>query len=329
MDFSGVISYAKRFDQLIVKKAVCMSQRNRATPGVPLQKNTGHCRLQEVLKIGYAANAQTAGASGGNTDKIESKQAELVNDCQGMLESVKLLYDDHMLPSTGGPEDDASRSIMGLLTGEPATLYTVRGLARVLVLCQLNSSYAELFNCNDPDMWQTAYTKADSRISKLNDYHQHNARQILVRIEDAKTHVEANIKRADRYTDEEKREVANYYKELLIKHVVYFTLYETVELTGVFATKEERYEALYLADFETQLQTFLRRTNGSINAVLLKLNSDMRSKRDRIKDFPPVPADFFVAAIDIVEKVVGQTNIKAEPGHIQALKVKVQSQKFY
>ena len=108
--FSGVISYAKRFDQLIVKKAVCMSQRNRVSPGVPLQKNTGHCRLQEVLKIGYAANAQTAGVSGGNNvrseqDKIERLQAELKNDCQEMPESVKLLKYDTKTTLTGTRKD--------------------------------------------------------------------------------------------------------------------------------------------------------------------------------------------------------------------------------
>ena len=87
-----------------------MSQRNRVTPGVPLQKNTGHCRLQEVLKIGYAANAQTAGVSGGNTvrskqDKIESLQAELVNDCQEMPESVELLKDGNNTTLTGTRKD--------------------------------------------------------------------------------------------------------------------------------------------------------------------------------------------------------------------------------
>ena len=61
--------------------------------------------------------------------------------------------------------------------------------------------------------------------------------------------------------------------------------------------------------FSSQIHTFLGRTNGSVSNIVKMIEVDLKRVRAN-GDFPPVPADFFVAAIRLVAQVTESSSGK-------------------
>lgn len=195
-------------------------------------------------------------------------------------------------PTGAGAEPVAER-ILGILQLDPDTLFNLRGLARMLQLCQVGGQLAAFLRCNEVGAWRELYRLADKRIVDVGRELKRvleRARLVLVSFDDAQRHVAS--------ADMTDRQAANYYKSLLVKHVVYFSLYESY----YFQAQHQPDASFDLVWFQSQVQTFLGRSNGSMPAIVKEIRAVMKRTRERV-EFPPVPADFFVAAIRIVAEV--------------------------
>lgn len=184
---------------------------------------------------------------------------------------------------TGTPAEQ----ILGILNMDPEVLFTVRGMLRLLQMCQVGRRMSDFLKCTDKDAWMSLYEKADARIQALGFMRSREVRRVLMWFEEAKR---VSVSMDD-------HAAAVYFKKLLTKHILYFALFNPV----AFGLPSDGV-VFNMAWFEAQIRTFLGRSNGSLTNIVKTIELDMDRVR-RNGDFPPVPADFFVSAIRLVAEV--------------------------
>jgi len=177
---------------------------------------------------------------------------------------------------------------------DPAVVFTVRGMLRLLQRCQVGRAISDLLNCTDKDTWMSLYKTADARIESTGFFNSQEIRRVLPSFADAQ-------QRAAMMDD---RAAAVFYKGLLTKHVLYFAMFDAT----AFGLPSDGV-VFNMIWFSGQIHTFLGRTNGSVSNIVKMIEMDL--KRVRTKgDFPPVPAEFFVAGIRLVAQVTESSSGK-------------------
>jgi hypothetical protein len=177
----------------------------------------------------------------------------------------------------------------------PEVVFTVRGMLRLLQLCQVGRKMSDFLNCTDKDTWMSLYKTADARIESLGFFESQKIRRVLPSFADAQ-------QRAAMLMDD--RAAAVFYKGLLTKHILYFAMFDPT----AFGLPSDGV-VFSMIWFSGQIHTFLGRTNGSVSNIVKMIEMDL--KRVRAKgDFPPVPVDFFVAAIRLVAQVTESSSEK-------------------
>lgn len=184
---------------------------------------------------------------------------------------------------TGTPAEQ----ILGILNMDPEVLFTVRGMLRLLQMCQVGRRMSDFLKCTDKDAWMSLYEKADARIQATGFMRSREFRRVLMSF--------AEAKRVSVSMDD--HAAAVYFKKLLTKHILYFALFDPV----AFGLPSDGV-VFNMMWFESQIRTFLGRSNGSLTNIVKMIELDLNRVR-RNGDFPPVPADFFVSAIRLVAEV--------------------------
>ena len=187
--------------------------------------------------------------------------------------------------------------VLSTLSMEPAVVFTVRGMLRLLQRCQVGRAISELLNCTDKDTWMSLYKTADARIESLGFFNSQKIRRVLPSFADAQQRAAVSM---------DDRAAAVFYKALLTKHILYFAMFNPT----AFGLPSDGV-VFSLVWFGGQIETFLNRTNGSVSNIVKMLELDLKRVRTvRNGDFPPVPADFFVAAIRLVAQVTESSSAK-------------------
>ena len=193
--------------------------------------------------------------------------------------------------SAASDQTALQRHILGVLNMDPEIVMSVRGLLRLLQLCQVSSRLSAFLNCNDKDTWKELLRIASQRLANMSIFEQSEATGVLKSL----AQVDAVISSTSGTDD---RQVANIYKREFTRHVLYHALY-TME-------KGPDDVSFVLIQFSSQIETFLGRKNGSMPRIVEEIKRDMIVVRRRTPDFPPVPSDFYVGAVEIVAEVTNK-----------------------
>ena len=176
--------------------------------------------------------------------------------------------------------------ILGLLTFDPDTLLTVRGLLELISLCKGNKRLNAFLNCNDRTLWREVLVVADEKTRPRGEIDVLEKLNVI----DEKTNMLVDDDAA-----------ALLYKRAVIRHVLFYALYDDTCKTedGVF---------ICLMELVSQVETFLARTNGSFTNIVKVIKYETARLRRRGREYPHIPSDFFVAAIRLVAEV---TNMRS------------------
>lgn len=164
---------------------------------------------------------------------------------------------------------------------------SVRGLLRLLQLCQVSGRLQAFLNCNDRDAWRELLRISSERIADW-------SAGVLKSVNNVDAEVGALYGADDRL-------VANKYKQEFTKHVLYSALYDEVRAPNI---DDVRFSLIWFAG---QIEIFLGRKNGSKEKIVKKIKQDMARIRKRDPEFPPVPSSFYVGAVELVAEVTRQS----------------------
>ena len=183
-------------------------------------------------------------------------------------------------------------------------LMSVRGLMRLLQLCQVTGRMSTFLNCNDRYAWRELLRISSERVEDWSG-------GVLKSVDNVDTEVGALCGPDDRL-------VANMYKQEFTKHVLYSALYDEVRAPNI---DDVRFSLIW---FTAQIVTFLSRKNGSKTNIVKEIKNDMKRIRRRDPDFPPVPSSFYVGAVKLVAEVnrqsaAGRDNLPDLYSFIQAM----------
>ena len=197
-----------------------------------------------------------------------------------------------------------TRQILGVLNMDSQVLMSVRGLLRLLQLCQVNGRMSAFLNCNDRYAWRELLRISSERVEDWSE-------GVLKSVNTVDVEVRALCGPDDRL-------VANMYKQEFTKHVLYSALYDEVRAPN---TDDVRFSLIW---FTAQIVTFLSRKNGSKTNIVNEIKNDMKRIRRRDPDFPPVPSSFYVGAVKLVAEVnrksaAGRDNLPDLYSFIQAM----------
>ena len=188
-----------------------------------------------------------------------------------------------MKASTGSSEVD---QILGLLTFQPTTLLTIRGLVEFLSLCKVKKRINANLQCNNKILWREVLVVAEAR--SADDNYSTTGVGVLDRVHS----VDAKAMRVD-------DEVATgLYRRAVTRHVLFYALYKPI-YAGLPADGVV-FGLMWLA---AQVETFLARKNGSQKMIVGIIKTELARVRSNGRDYPPVPAGLFVAAIRLVAEV--------------------------
>ena len=191
--------------------------------------------------------------------------------------------------SAAGEKTAFQRHVLGVLNMDAQVMMSVRGLLSFLQLCQLSGSTSAYLYCNDRDVWKELLRVSSEKLTDM-------SAGVLKSVSE----VDAIISGLDVNISLDDRKVANIYKREFTRHVLYNALYGD-SYSPMLVADDVRFELIWFAD---QIETFLRRSNGSMTNIVKKIQDDMTRIRRRDPDFPPVPSDFYVGAIEIVAEVI-------------------------
>lgn len=200
--------------------------------------------------------------------------------------------------------------IVGVSQMDPDTLLTVDGLLRTLQLCEAGVARHVLL-CNNKDIWRALLQHAQdsTRLSKfhLDPSYEYApiAQQLLNPKRDVVVPLKtvADVDLAVQTQILSDHQSANLYKREFTNYVVYRSLYgymtyapgtERSSIGGVFFN---------LIWFESQVKTFLGRSNGSIPNVIKEINNMVKELKKQDPNYPLIPSDFFVAAVQMVATI--------------------------
>ena len=229
-----------------------------------------HSRLDVVLRAGLRTGAFVSVGAGTDTDK------------SALLTS----------------------QILGVLNMDSQVLMSVRGLMRLLQLCQVTGRMSTFLNCNDRYAWRELLRISSERVEDWSE-------GVLKSVDNVDTEVGALYGPDDRLA-------ANMYKQEFTKHVLYSALYDEVRAPNI---DDVRFSLIW---FTAQIVTFLSRKNGSKTNIVNEIKNDMKRIRRRDPDFPPVPSSFYVGAVKLVAEVnrqsaAGRDNLPDLYSFIQAM----------
>ena len=200
---------------------------------------------------------------------------------------------------------------------DPHVLITLRGLIQEFQLCQLSQGNNGRLNCNDKGAWRNllVYAEEHTRFdagfgaSKINPFS--SVDEVDQRVEGMNDHEDADMYKAE------------FRKYVIFRSITGLSAYDSVE--------SYREDLSYMFAFEYQFLIFLGRKKGSITNVIKAIKLSTAHVRKDDTDFPPVPADFFVTAVDIVAKIRSQdpAHSAALPEYIQLLKDAIMKQPSY
>lgn len=216
-----------------------------------------HSRLDVVLRAGLRTGAFVSVGAGTDTDK------------SALLTS----------------------QILGVLNMDSQVLMSVRGLLRLLQLCQVTGRLSDFLNCNNQNAWRELLRISSERVT---DWSEGWSEGVLKSVDD----VDAEV--GDLYGPDD-RLAANMYKQEFTKHVLYSALYDEVRAPNI---DDVRFSLIW---FTAQIVTFLSRKNGSKTNIVKEIKNDMKRIRRRDPDFPPVPSSFYVGAVKLVAEVNRQS----------------------
>ena len=225
--------------------------------------------------------------------------------------------------AVGTPEDKVKNNeravsiMLGIIELDPQILITLRGLIQELQLCQLSTINNEKFHCNDKDGWRRLLVYAENN-TRVN--------QELVNND---INPFSSVQEVDqRVIDMNDHNAANEYKEEFRKYVIFRSI---TGLSAYNSIESYRDDLSYMFMFEYQLLKFLGRKNGGIQGVITAIKYSTAKVREGDTDFPPVPAGFFVTAVDIVVKIRSKDRYHsaASKEHIQELKDTIMQQLAY
>lgn len=189
-----------------------------------------------------------------------------------------------------GPPDRATDNIVGLLQASPPLMLTLRGLLQYLQLCQVSKRFISLFNCDSRVFWRSLLQYAESRTIAQPSSSTDNVKLLLTTAEvDASTAALGDDRAAAAY------------KRAFIDYVIFRSLFGYTVFTDLEDFRNETW--FNLIWFDAQIKTFLARSNGSIPNVLREIRSAVANLRRKDPSYPPIPADFFIAAVNMIEKL--------------------------
>jgi hypothetical protein len=95
-------------------------------------------------------------------------------------------------------------------------------------------------------------------------------------------------------------DAAAMYQEEFFKYIVYRAIKGVRAHQSEQSFKNDSWFNMIL--FEGQVMTFLGRKQGSIKNVLYEIRRSTTDRMEQYPDYPRIPADFFVAAIELIAK---------------------------
>ena len=199
---------------------------------------------------------------------------------------------------------------------DPHVLITLRGWIELLQR-RRESDPLNAFLSESKDTWRSlleyaeAHTRFDAGFgaSKINPFS--SVHEVDQRVEGMNDHEDADMYKAE------------FRKYVIFRSITGLSAYDSVE--------SYREDLSYMFAFEYQFLIFLGRKKGSIKNVIKAIKLSTAHVRKDDTDFPPVPADFFVTAVDIVAKIRSQdpAHSAALPEYIQLLKDAIMKQPSY
>ena len=170
---------------------------------------------------------------------------------------------------------------------DPVILITLRGLIAEFYLCQVSKLINVELLCNNKQHWRSLLQYAEIH-TNVKEARGINPLSSVLDVD-------------KRVIDMEDHEAATMYKAEFRKYVVYrsirgYTAYKPVE-----SFRNDTW--LNLIEFEAQVEKFLGRTNGSTKNVIGEIKRSTKDLRKKDKDYPRIPATFFVTATLIVAKL--------------------------
>ena len=174
------------------------------------------------------------------------------------------------------------------------TMMSIRGLSRMLLLCQVDKFIANHFRCNDKIFWRSLLAVVESRTRRVEplDLHLWPLKGVLV-IDN-----EILASQANDYV------AANMYKRQFIKFVVYRSIHfdRAIEPRPGKRMFEELNDVFFnFVWIEDAVIRVMTRKNGSIKNVITLIRKTMNSVRtDRDSSYPQVSSEVFVAAVQVI-----------------------------
>lgn len=190
----------------------------------------------------------------------------------------------------GDPVDD----ILGLVDVRPSTMITVKGLLQYKQFCQVNQSYNSKFGCRDKDLWRSLLQYAEAKTLSKDGRFTYGAKLLSTT-----TEVDESVANLG---DDDDAEIAKAtaYKRAFTDYVIYRALVGHEAYKDMNDYRRDAWSTLIW--FDSQVRTFLSRSNGSIPNVIQEIKRSTKALRKMDPSYPPIPSDFYVGAVKMIIK---------------------------
>ena len=186
-------------------------------------------------------------------------------------------------------------TIVGLINGDAGTLLTLRGLLYYLQLCR---SGTQQLGCTDKVKWRNLLNEAEKNTNRSPEDNEPN-KQLLKTTAEVDQYVAANAISVSESAPYKRESESAPYKREFIKYVIFRSLFGY----PTYANKSSKAKENGIFGFffmHSQVDTFINRKNGCIGNVIKAIKDEMTSVRRYDPEYPPVPADFFAATVNMI-----------------------------